>query len=391
MNKLVLLFLFFGCIPSEAQNVNFTARPFKVGAERLETYIPTLDGKRVALLVNQSSMIGNTHLVDTLLSLDVNIKAIFSPEHGYRGTADAGAKIVDEVLNQIPVYSLYGKNRKPTSVQLNDIDIMIFDIQDVGTRFYTYISSMHLAMEACAENNKELLILDRPNPNGHYVDGPVLEPAYTSFVGMHPIPIVHGLTVGELSNMIIGEGWLQTKNKLSMTVVPCAGYDHNMIYDLPVKPSPNLPNRRSILLYPSLCLFEGTVMSVGRGTDRQFQIVGHPKTHHLPDTFTPVSRVGAQHPKWQNELCHGIDMSSISVDSLFEFKQEIDLELLLDIYSTYTNGAFFNENLFFDKLAGTSKLRESIEAGLSAKDIRKEWEPDLMGYKETRKKYLLYP
>ncbi|WP_299754421.1 DUF1343 domain-containing protein [uncultured Pontibacter sp.] len=362
------------------------AQPFKTGAERLEAYLPQLQGKRVGMIVNQTSTIGQTHLVDTLLSRGVEIKTIFAPEHGFRGEADAGAHIKDgnDPKTGLPIISLYGKNKKPLPQQIKDLDVLLFDIQDVGTRFYTYISTMHYVMEAAAENGKEVVILDRPNPNGHYVDGPVLEMELQSFVGMHPIPIVHGLTVGELAKMINGEKWLEGQRQAKLTVIPMENYDHNMAYDLPVRPSPNLPNAQAIALYPSICFFEGTNVSVGRGTATPFQLIGSPYYQIKDFSFTPTSTPGATDPPHKGVTCYGMDLTDPS-DA-----QPFTLSYLLEMYNNSSNkDKFFNN--FFEKLAGTTKLREQVKAGKTEAEIRASWEPALSNYKAKRKQYLLYP
>ncbi len=363
-----------------------------LGAERFDAYLPLLERKRVALTVNQTSMVDDNHLADTLLGLGINVTQIFAPEHGFRGQADAGATVKDgkDSKTGLPIISLYGKNKKPSSQQLQDVDIVVFDIQDVGARFYTYISTMHYVMEACAEANIPVLVLDRPNPNGHYVDGPVLDSDYSSFVGMHQIPIVHGLTVAELARMINGEGWLKDGLQCNLTFVECKGYTHHTMYELPIKPSPNLPNQRSILLYPSLCLFEGTEANVGRGTSQQFQVVGHPEYPNQSFSYTPTSRSGAKYPKFKDKLCYGMDLSNMETQSLFD-EGKISLEYLIDFYQQMPNKeSFFLKNKFIDKLAGTSQLRKDIIAGKSASEIRKGWEAGLNDYKSRRKQYLLY-
>lgn len=365
----------------------------KVGAARLEEYFKLIVDKKVALVVNQTSMIGNVHLVDSLLALGVDIKKIFSPEHGFRGTADAGEKITDatDPKTGLPLVSLYGKNRKPNASMLEDVDIVIFDIQDVGVRFYTYISTMTYVMEACAENNRPILILDRPNPNGHYVDGPILDEAKKSFLGLHPVPIVHGMTIAEYAQMANGEGWLTNGNKCRLYFVPCLNYDHNTFYDLPIKPSPNLPNIQSIYWYPSICFFEGTPFSVGRGTQTQFQVVGHPDYPLGDYTFKPVSQPGAKYPKHQDKVCRGHDLSKVSKEEL-QNKRQLDLKYLLEAYHNFPDQeAFFNTNNFFNLLAGNTQLMAKIKAGKQEKEIRDSWEEGLQNYKKIRKKYLLYP
>ncbi|MBW7468083.1 DUF1343 domain-containing protein [Pontibacter aydingkolensis] len=362
------------------------AKKMQTGAEQLDLYLPKLAGKRVGMVVNQTSTIGNTHLVDTLLARGVKITTIFAPEHGFRGDADAGAYVKDakDTKTGLPIISLYGANKKPKAEQIKDLDVLLFDIQDVGTRYYTYISTMHYVMEAAVENNKEVLILDRPNPNGHYVDGPVLEKEHTSFVGMHPIPIVHGLTVGELANMINGEKWLEGQRQAKVTVIPVANYNHKMPYSLPIKPSPNLPNDQAIKLYTSICFFEGTNVSVGRGTPTPFQVIGSPYYTKKEFSFTPVSTPGATNPPHKDVVCYGKDLTNVKV------ADKVDLSYLLDMYQNSTNkDKFFNN--FFEKLAGTSKLREQVIAGKTEAEIRATWEPGLSDYKKMRKQYLMYP
>ena len=365
----------------------------KVGAERLDLYLPNLRGSRgVALLVNQTSMVGHTHLVDTLLGLGVKVAKIFAPEHGFRGSADAGEKVRDgkDLQTGLPIVSLYGSSRKPTSKDLEGIDVVVFDIQDVGARFYTYISSMHYVMEACAEQGVRFLVLDRPNPNGHYVDGPILQEKYQSFVGMHPVPIVHGMTVGEYAGMINGEGWLANGAKCELTVVPCAGYTHLTPYELPVAPSPNLPNMRAIYLYPSICFFEGTVASEGRGTPHQFQVYGHPDYPEGDYSFTPVSMPGAKYPKLEGQLCRGYSLVGRPPDSI-RSEAKINLSYLINFYREFPDkDDFFLKNLFFDKLAGGPQLRRQIVAGKTEAEIRETWQEGLEAFREVRQKYLLY-
>src|SRR5690606_910407 len=338
----------------------------EVGADQLDILLPKLTNKSVALVVNHTSLVGNTHLADTLMASGVTVRKVFAPEHGFRGAAADGEKISDGVDSRtgLPIVSLYGANRKPTPEQLADVDVVIFDIQDVGTRFYTYISTMHYVMEACAEQGKKLIILDRPNPNGHYVDGPIRTPALKSFVGMHPIPIVHGLTVGELSGMINGEGWLENGVKCDVDVIRIKNWGHNDFYSVPVKPSPNLPNDQAIRLYPSLCLFEGTVISVGRGTQTPFLIIGNPEFAGLPYQFTPRPIPGmSNHPPHEGKVCYGLDLREAEV------KPRLDLKYLLDFYQKYPD----KENFFtgsFDRLAGTPELKEQIRKGMSEDEIR---------------------
>ena len=363
-----------------------------VGANRTELYMPMLHGKKVGLVGNQSSLVLNkdkksVHLVDSLLALNVELVKVFAPEHGFRGKADAGEKIEDgkDPKTGLPVISLYGSNKKPKPEQLKDIDVLIFDLQDVGARFYTYISSLHYVMEACAENDIQLLVFDRPNPNGHYVDGPILEKEYKSFVGMHPIPTVHGLTMGEYAKMINGENWLKDGISCNLEVIKMSAYDHQKKYSLPVKPSPNLPNDKSINLYPSLCFFEGTNVNAGRGTNKQFQVFGSPflNTEAFSYRYTPKSMEGAKNPKHLDKECFGEDLSES------EHLDHLNLEWLIKAYNNTENKAEFF-NAFFTKLAGTKKLQLQIENGLSAEEIRATWQDDLAAFKKKREKYLLY-
>ena len=356
------------------------------GAEQIETLTKKLKNKRVALVVNHTAVIGKTHLADTLKNLGINIIRIFGPEHGFRGEAADGEHVNDsiDVKSGIPIVSLYGKNRKPTAEQLSDIDIVIFDIQDVGARFYTFISTMHYVMEACAENKKKLIILDRPNPNA-FVDGPLNTSPFKSFVAMHPIPITHGLTVGELAHMINGEGWLPNKLKCDVDVVKLKNWKHSDDYLLPIKPSPNLPNNQAIRLYPSLCLFEGTVISLGRGTQFPFQVLGNPELKNMEYQFTPITIKGvANKPPHENKTCFGLDLRNVSVS------RKIDLSYLLQLYKAYPDKEKFFLP-YFDILAGTTVLKQQIIDGLTEEEIRMSWKKDLDIYNKMRKKYLLYP
>lgn len=371
-----------------------TARAQEIlpGARLMSNYLPLVQGKRVAVVANHTTLVSSKHLVDTLLSAGVAVKKIFSPEHGFRGDIEAGELIgnyTDKVTG-LPVISLYGGSKKPKPADLSDVDVLIFDLQDVGVRFYTYISTMHYVMEACAENNKPLIILDRPNPNGFYVDGPVLDTAYRSFVGMHPVPLVHGMTIGEFAQMINGEGWLKGKIQCNLTVIPCRGYTHSMTTALPVRPSPNLPNHLSILLYPSLGLFEGTVVSVGRGTDYPFQVFGFPNFPDKGFRYIPVEKRGASlNPPYKGKPVYGIDLRDYSVNYFLD-RREIILDWLIYSYNNYPEkDKFFNN--FFNLLAGTSVLRQQIENGLTPSEIRATWQPALEQFKLLRKKYLLYP
>jgi uncharacterized protein YbbC (DUF1343 family) len=382
MHKILsLTFSLFVALVAHSQSSSI-----KAGAEQLDLLLPKLQDKRVAFLVNHTAVIGRTHLVDSLQKRGVDIKKILSPEHGFRGNADAGETVTDGVDTKtgLAVISLYGSNKKPTVEQLGDIDIVIFDIQDVGVRFFTYISSLHYLMEACAEQNKKLIVLDRPNPNGNYVDGPVLDPALKSFVGMHPIPIVHGLTVGELAQMINGEGWLDGKRKCELEIIKLKNYTHQTSYTLPIKPSPNLPNQQSVLLYPSTCLFEGTVLSVGRGTQHPFEWIGHPDLKDQPFQFTPISIEGmAKKPPHENSVCFGVDLSKEKTG------REISLKYFIQLYKRFPDKEKFFIP-YFDKLAGTKLLKEQIKKGMTEKQIKATWKKDLDMYKAMRKKYLIY-
>jgi len=372
----------------------------KTGAEQTEKYLPLLNGKRVAIVANQTSIIGKTSLVDSLKTLGINVVKIFGPEHGFRGTASAGAIVADsmDVKTGIREISLYGKKSKPSKADLADVDLVIFDIQDVGARFYTYINLLAKVMESCAENNRELLILDRPNPNGNYVDGPILDMKLKSGIGMFPIPITHGMTIGELAQMYNGEGWLANRMKCKITVIPVANYAHGMEYELPVSPSPNLNTQQAILLYPSVCLFEGTIISQGRGTHFPFTVLGNPDLKgKYKFSFTPVSIKGmSETPLHQNKICYGLDLRKFDTGELRKTGQ-INLKWLMEMYQAFPNKEKFfdykqsNQMGNFDKLAGVATLREQIIAGKSEKEIRASWEPGLTDFKKMRKKYLLYP
>lgn len=363
-----------------------TSSEIKTGADNFDVYLPLLKDKKTGIVTNQTGILTNKiHLVDFLLEKNINLLKIFAPEHGFRGTADAGEHIIDgkDSKTNLPIISLYGDNKKPKPEQLAGIDILIFDLQDVGARFYTYISSLHYIMEACSENNIQLIVLDRPNPNGGIVDGPILEKEFTSFVGMHPIPLLHGLTIGEYAKMINGEKWLKNEMKCNLTVIPCLNYNRNMEYSLPTKPSPNLPNDQAINLYASLCLFEGTNVSVGRGTEKQFQIYGSPFLPKSSFNFTPVPNFGAKEPMHKNQICFGEDLTSIP-----KVKQ-LELKWLIKSYqNTSDKTKFFNA--FFTKLAGTKKLQQQIETGVLETEIRKSWKKGLNDFKKMREKYLIY-
>ena len=361
----------------------------RTGASQPESYLPLLKDKRIGLVVNHTSLVGNVHLIDFLVQEGVNVVKILAPEHGFRGTALEGEIVDDDVDKKtgIPVISLYNQNRKPTPSHLADVDLLIFDIQDVGARFYTYISTMHLVMEACAQNNKPLIVLDRPNPNGDYIDGPVLEPKYRSFVGMHPIPVVHGCTIGELALMINGEGWLENSVKCELTIIPVLNYTHTTRYSLPVAPSPNLPNDLAVRLYPSLCFFEATSVSVGRGTEFPFQVLGGPKPELGKFRFTPESNPGSPiRPLNEGRVCYGIDLRELDTVPAFTLKY------FLDFYNKYTNESeFLTRENWLNSLAGTNKLIGQIRQGLNEAQIKASWQPELNKYQQVRKKYLLYP
>jgi uncharacterized protein YbbC (DUF1343 family) len=387
--KLSLLSLFISCC-LYSQNSFGQSKKIITGAEQINELLPLLKDKRIAVLVNNTSVIGRTHMVDSLLASKANIKKIFSPEHGFRGNAPDGDEINDsiDISTNLPIVSLYGKNRKATPAQLADVDVVVFDIQDVGARFYTYISSMHYMMEACAENGKKMIVLDRPNPNASYIDGPVLDMELKSFVGMHPIPIVYGLTIGELATMINGEGWLAEGKKCDLQVITLKNYDHKKKYSLLVKPSPNLPNDHAIAMYPSICLFEGTMMSLGRGTKTPFEILGHPSLKNsYTFKFKPESIPGmSTKPPLENKVCYGVDLRKEKVDG------EISLKYLIKFYREFSDKEkekFFTN--YFNTLAGNKILKDQIKKGMSEEQIKDTWKKDLKAYKEKRKKYLLYP
>lgn len=387
---------FYNQVETDTLNLSTTkTSPIVPAADQFFKYYDYIKDKRLALVVNHTSMVGTRHLVDTLLSLDCQVKKIFAPEHGFRGKADAGERLNDKIdpHTGLPLISLYGKNKRPSQRQMENIDLVIFDVQDVGTRFYTYTSTMTYVMEACAEAGVPLLILDRPNPNGHYVDGPVLDEEQKSFVGLHPVPIVHGLTIAEYARMINEEGWLRNGLYCELYHVECANYSHKDFYELPIAPSPNLPNMRSIYLYPSLCWFEGTTVSVGRGTKKQFQIYGQPKATQGSFEFVPQPQAGAKYPKHQGKRCQGYDLSEIDCSNL-QKRRQIELHYLLNFYQNLPSAAqeaFFKSNNFFDRLAGTATLQKQIKSGRDASSIRASWQEELIAYKKLRKKYLLYP
>ena len=387
----VIIFLTSQVLGQEEGRILYD-RDILTGAEQTYVYLPLLEGKNVGVVANQTSMIDNTHLVDSLLSLGVNIVKVFSPEHGFRGKADAGELVKDgiDVKTGLPLVSLYGGNKKPKFTDLKGLDIIVFDIQDVGARFYTYISTMSYVMEACAENVTDFLVLDRPNPNGFYVDGPVLEKKNKSFVGLHEIPVIHGMTIAEYAIMVNEEGWLKNGVRCALEYVKCENYTHRDYYQLPVKPSPNLPNMTSIYLYPSLCFFEGTKVSVGRGTEVPFQIYGHPKLPEGDYRFVPTSYEGAKNPKLKGETCYGEDLSTNGTDYM-KTVRELHLKWILDAYDQYPEKeSFFLENAFFNLLAGNTVLMEQIVTSTSLEQIKSSWEPRLTDFKKMRIKYILY-
>ena len=376
-----LFFLFGGVLPLlHAQN-NIVP-----GAAQFDNYLQKLVGENVGIVAHQASRVGKTHLVDSLLALNIHIKKVFAPEHGFRGDADAGETVADEkdIRTGLPILSLYGNNKKPSPESLEGISVMLFDLQDVGVRFYTYLSTLHYMMEACAEKGISLILLDRPNPNTHYTDGPVLGEDCKSFVGMHPVPIVPGMTIGEYAQMINGERWLNAEIQCDLIVVPLKNYTHQTPYEIPLRPSPNLPNAHSIALYPSLCLLEPTAISVGRGTEMQFQILGHPKLPKTIFTFTPQPNYGAKNPKLKGQLCYGLDLRN------FDRPKRIELQWLIQSYSNFPDKENFFKKGFF-RIAGNKKLQKQLEQGMSENQIRKTWESDLKEFKKIRKKYLIYP
>ncbi|MBC8769730.1 DUF1343 domain-containing protein [Arenibacter sp. BSSL-BM3] len=403
---LLLFFILSSCgNPSKAHNKALDSKaaqdtpptdlPIVIAANRTEAYLPLLQGKKVGIVANQTSVIFKdtqtlsfTHIVDSLLAHNIDIKQVFAPEHGFRGEADAGEKVSDgkDEKTGLPIISLYGKNRKPSNEQLKNIDIVLFDIQDVGVRFYTYIATMQLVMEACAENNIPVIVLDRPNPNGHYVDGPTMETEHRGFLGMTNIPLVYGMTIGEYANMINQEGWLENKVVADLTVIPMEHYDHNKDYILPIRPSPNLPNNTSIYLYPSLGLFEGTNVNAGRGTEFQFQRYGAPFMDSTKYNFkyTPAPNFGSKDPKHNGEICYGKDLSKTPK------MNTVDLDYILDAYGNTKDKSLFFNTSGFTKHAGTADLQKQIEAGLSQEEIKKTWLNDINHFKKIRAKYLIY-
>lgn len=408
---ILIIFLLFNAVAGCTQPPQrvMTRKGITTGADRMEVWLPLLKDKSVAVFANQTSMINNTHLVDTLLKSGIRIVKIFGPEHGFRGLADAGEHVNNFVDKKtgIPVISLYGDHKKPTAEDFKDVDVLVFDIQDVGVRFYTFISSLQYFLEAALENHKPLMILDRPNPNGFYVDGPVLDTNFTSFIGMQPIPIVYGMTIGEYALMLTGENWLSaeanrinaynittnptTDTPFHVTVIKCKNYDHHSTYNLPLNPSPNLKEMQSVYLYPSICLFEGTVLSEGRGTDKPFQIFGHPSLPKDLYAFVPKPNEGAKNSKCFYQQCYGWDLSGSIEDVLRTVDGKIQLKYILDAYKLFPGrDSFFLKNNFFNKLAGSDLLMKQIRNNTPETAIRKSWEPALTRFKAIRKKYLLY-
>lgn len=401
LKNTILLFVLVAFSCGNGSNTSNTAKPaidpqppsatkMLLGADRTEAYLPLLQGKTIGVVANQTARLSakNVHLVDHLLDKRITIKSVFAPEHGFRGKADAGEVVKDglDTKTGLPIMSLYGKNKKPSPEMLEGLEVIVFDIQDVGARFYTYISTLHYVMEAAAEQGITVMVLDRPNPNGHYIDGPILEPKHKSFVGMHPIPVVHGMTIAEYAQMINGQGWLKDKVQCKLEIVPMEGYTKDLIYSLPIKPSPNLPNDVAINLYPSLCFFEGTPVSAGRGTDKQFQIFGSPDlpAQHFPYSFTPGPNEGSKYPKFDGQTCNGMDLTD------HPRLDRIDLHWLIESYvGSGKSQDFFTP--FFTKLAGTQQLQRQIEQGFTAGEIRKSWRKDLKAYDQMRQQYLIYP
>ena len=380
-----ITFLFF--LLCLHHSITVSQKRIIVGADQVEKYLPLLKDKKVGIVAHQASIVNSkTHLIDSLVSLKINIKKVFAPEHGFRGELDAGEVFTNNFdrKTNLPIISLYGKKKKPSDEDLNGISIMVFDLQDVGARFYTYLSTLHYIMEACSEKNIPLILLDRPNPNIHYVDGPVLDLENKSFVGMHPVPIVYGMTIGEYAKMINGEGWLNEGKRCDLNVIQIENYNHKTSYNLKIRPSPNLPNPQSVALYPSLCLLEQTLVSIGRGTEMQFQVYGSPEFPRGIFSFTPRPNFGAKNPKLKNEICYGLDLRKV------ERPNQIEIKWLIDSYSKFQ----IKENFFlegFNKISGTKNLKEQIINGLSEKEIRMSWKLKLDEFKKIRKKYLLYP
>ncbi len=391
LSLVIFLVTLLHCQAQTDTGAGDTGISIKPAAESMDLYLPDISGKKVAVVANHTSLVGSVHLVDTLLKQGINIIKIFGPEHGFRGKAADGELVGDAVdsVTNIPVISLYGDHRKPTSSDLLGVDIVVFDIQDVGCRFFTYISTMTYVMEACTENGIPVIILDRPNPNGYYIDGPVLQAKFTSFVGLHPVPVVYGMTIGEYALMVNGEKWLKNGAECNLKVIPCKGYTHSSRYQLPVRPSPNLPVMESVYLYPSLCLFEGTSISVGRGTEKPFTMIGHPLYHEGSFMFEPKAIPGvSDNPPYRGKVCYGQNLEPAA--SLIKADGHIELGWLTSIYKIMRGRSeFFTP--YFEKLAGTATLRKQIEEGMTAKAIRKTWQKDINHFRGIRAKYLLYP
>ena len=388
----IILTSFLNSCSQHLELILAESEDIKTGAQNLiSSNLDLISEKKVGIVANQASIVHSLHLVDTLLALNIEIVKIFSPEHGFRGKAEAGAYIQDgmDTKTGLEVISLYGDHKKPTLEDLKGIDVMLFDLQDVGVRYYTYISTLSYVMEACGKYNIPIVVLDRPNPNGFYIDGPVLKPLYSSFVGLHPVPIVYGMTIGEYALMVKGEHWQDSTSNINLTVIPLKGYSHHMLVKLPVKPSPNLPNWESVYLYPSLCLFEGTSVSVGRGTDFPFQIYGHPDYYTGSYSFTPKSIRGvSENPKFKGIQCVGQNLNNYA-KNFKDNPQKLNLLWLIHSYELLSkHGDFFND--YFEKLAGTDELQKQIESGLSEEEIRESWQLEINKFKEIRKKYLLY-
>jgi uncharacterized protein YbbC (DUF1343 family) len=383
-----LLFLFLAFTACTQPLLKIIPNTFKTGAEQFEKYLPSLLNKNVALVVNHTSTIEGTHLADTLQKLGVKITFIFAPEHGFRGTASDGEHVANNVDKKtgIPLISLYGKNLRPTALQMAEIDLVVFDIQDVGVRFYTYPTTMHYVMEACAENNKKMLVLDRPNPNGHIIDGPILNTKYRTMVGWNPVPVLHGLTMGELAKMINGENWLRNNGKCDLQIIENKDYSHKMRYILPIAPSPNLPNQQSINLYAALCLFEAMDASIGRGTDMQFQVIGSPNPQFGAFSFIPEPKPGSINPPLKGEKCYGIDLRKLPAENLgFSLKYVIEF-----LKKSKNKVKYINNVAHFDRLAGSDTLRKQLLTGVSERKIRASWQNDLQEYKKMRLKYRVY-
>ncbi len=385
---LLLIFVFTSLLLKPQSLKVLTEADVVTGAQQFDQYLPKLKGKKAAIVTNISGMVGNKSIVDTLLKLKVSIKKIFGPEHGFRGTSDAGEKVKSNIDKKtgIPVISLYGSHKKPTPEDLKGIDVVVYDIQDVGVRFYTFISTLTYVMQACAEQNKELIVLDRPNPNGFYVDGPVMTDKYKSFLGLHNVPLVYGMTTGEYAQMVNGERWFTEKVFCKLTVVPVKNYDHNCTYVLPVKPSPNLPTLNSVLLYPSLGLFEGTIMSLGRGTDMPFEVLGHPLYSNKTFSFTPKTNAISKEPKYFNKVCYGVDLRKENL--IQNHRRKIELKWLIEFNKDLKDSTFMDKN--FNWHSGNDELQIQIRKGVAESDIRKSWQKDVEAFKAIRKKYLLY-